>query len=109
MEDELIQTIRGILLDMCTALITDEGLQNHELGKLYIDAANDRIRATTDHYTKIRVLEGRIEELGGVRLEYGHYGAQTFIVHPAISVKDRFAALQSQLLELRKEAPHDGQ
>ena len=45
-------------------------------------------------YVKALITEARIDELGGVQLEYGHYNATTYITGESQSILDRLAQLR---------------
>jgi len=56
-----------------------------------------RSRMPVDEATKAieaLITEARIDELGGVQLEYGHYNATTYITGESQSILDRLAQLR---------------
>lgn len=78
-EDERdIHIVRDILLDMCGSLVKDKGFSNPNLGKIYIDAANDRLRAFFRAAQEQAVAAARVDQTKHLQEAYIKFGRVDF-------------------------------
>lgn len=61
------------------------------------------ILAWSESEKKRAVLEARIDEIGGVQLEHGNYTSTTYVNGEALTVKDRYNQLKTELANLKEK------
>lgn len=98
--------------EFCAAGRSDYAVGEHINGKRYchhleclpIEVQNEMKRLEDDklvaRLVKKHELQARLDELGGVQLEYGNRLAQTFINGEALLVGERYEQLKKELENL---------